>query len=82
VNAHHSVAAERKLALRPDPETKELSLVALHPRASVEQAREATGWVLRVAEDLGTTESPTEQELRALRELYARTAAARKEGAG
>jgi glutaconate CoA-transferase, subunit B len=68
--------------LRPDPETKELTLVALHPGASVEQAREATGWDLRVAEDLGTTEPPTEEELRALRDLHARTAAARKEGAG
>jgi glutaconate CoA-transferase subunit B len=68
--------------LRPDPETKELTLVALHPGATAEQAREATGWELRVADDLGTTEPPTEEELRTLRELHAKTAAARKEGAG
>ena len=68
--------------LRPDPETKELTLVALHPGAGAEQARDGTGWELRVADDLGTTEPPTEQELRALRDLHARTAAARKEGAG
>jgi glutaconate CoA-transferase subunit B len=68
--------------LRPDPQSRELTLVALHPGASVEGAREATGWELRVAEDLQTTEPPTEGELRVLRDLRARTAAARKEAAG
>jgi glutaconate CoA-transferase subunit B len=68
--------------LRPDPVSRELTLVALHPGASVEGAREATGWELRVAEDLDTTEPPTEGELRILRDLRARTAAARKEAAG
>ena len=68
--------------LRPDPVSRELTLVALHPGASVEGAREATGWELRVAEDLDTTEPPTEDELRILRDLRARTAAARKEAAG
>jgi hypothetical protein len=33
--------------LRPDPETKESTLVALHPGATVEGAREVTGWELR-----------------------------------
>ena len=68
--------------LRPDPETKELILVAMHSGASVERAREATGWALRVAEELGTTDPPTEEELRTPYELHARTAAARKEGVG
>ncbi len=68
--------------LRPDPESREFTLVALHPGASVEGAREATGWELRVAEDLQTTEPPTEEELRILRDLRVRTAAARKEAAG
>jgi glutaconate CoA-transferase, subunit B len=68
--------------LRPDPVSRELTLVALHPGASVEGAREATGWELRVAEDLDTTRPPTEDELRILRDLRARTAAARKEAAG
>ncbi len=68
--------------LRPDPVSRELTLVALHPGASVEAAREATGWELRVAEDLDTTEPPTGEELRILRDLRARTAAARKEAAG
>jgi glutaconate CoA-transferase subunit B len=68
--------------LRPDPVSRELTLVALHPGASVEGAREATSWELRVAEDLDTTEPPTEDQLRILRDLRARTAAARKEAAG
>ena len=68
--------------LRPDLETRELTLVALHPGATVEQAKEATGWQLRVAADLDTTEPPTEDELGVLRDLHAKTRAARKEGAG
>ncbi len=63
--------------LRPDPETKEMTLVALHPGATVEEAREATGWDLKVAESLGATDPPTKGELGLLRELKARTEAAR-----
>jgi glutaconate CoA-transferase subunit B len=63
--------------LRPDPETKELTLAALHPGATVEQAREATDWELRVVEDPGTTDPPTDEELAVLRDLHARTEAAR-----
>lgn len=68
--------------LRPAPDTRELTLVALHPGATVEQAREATGWKLRVAGELSTTEPPTGDELSALRDLHAKTTAARKEAAG
>ena len=63
--------------LRPDPVTKELTLVALHPGATVEGAREAMGWELRVTEEVATTEPPTDEEREVLRELRARTAAAR-----
>jgi glutaconate CoA-transferase subunit B len=63
--------------LRPDPETKELTLVAPHPGATVEGAREASDWGLRVAEKVTTTEPPTDEELEVLRELHARTATAR-----
>lgn len=65
--------------MRPDPATRELVLVALHPGATVEQARAATGWQLQVAAELQTTPRPTEGELRVLRELHARTRAARME---
>jgi glutaconate CoA-transferase subunit B len=55
--------------LEPDPETCELTLTKLHPGVEVEQAREATGWPLAVAHDLGRTDPPTARELDALREL-------------
>jgi glutaconate CoA-transferase subunit B len=58
--------------LEPDPETKELTLTRLHPGASAEAAREATGWDLAVAAEPATTEDPTADELTALRELIAR----------
>ncbi len=57
--------------LRPDPDTAELVLNALHPGVTPEQAREATGWDLRVAPDLTTTQAPTDAELSALRALKA-----------
>jgi glutaconate CoA-transferase subunit B len=49
----------------------ELVLEALHPGVTLEQAREATGWDLRVAEDLRTTDPPGPEELAHLRELNA-----------
>ena len=64
--------------LRPDPETKELTMTALHPGTTVEEAKEATGWELKVAEELETTDPPTERELDILRDLKARTEASRK----
>ena len=45
--------------LEPDPETCELMLTALHPGVTVEEARAATGWELRVSDDLGATPAPT-----------------------
>jgi glutaconate CoA-transferase, subunit B len=49
----------------------ELVLEALHPGVALGQAREATGWDLKVADDLETTDPPTSDELTALRELNA-----------
>jgi len=59
--------------LTPDPETRELSLTGLHPGITVEQAKAATGWTLRVASDIVVTPPPTAAELTALRDLQART---------
>jgi glutaconate CoA-transferase subunit B len=58
--------------LEPDPDSFELVLTALHEGVSVEQAREATGWELAVADEVRVTEPPSERELGALRELLAR----------
>jgi glutaconate CoA-transferase subunit B len=55
--------------LEPDPGDRELVLTRVHPGVEVEQVREATGWELRVADEVGETEPPTEQELARLRAL-------------
>jgi glutaconate CoA-transferase, subunit B len=57
--------------LRPDPESGELTQRQVHPGVSADDAREATGWDLRVADDLSETDPPSEEELRVLRELKA-----------
>jgi len=54
--------------LEPD-ETGELILAAVHPGVDPEQARQNTGWDLRVAADLRTTQPPADEELRILRDL-------------
>jgi glutaconate CoA-transferase, subunit B len=58
--------------LEPDRDTLELVLTQTHPGTAVDQVKEATGWELRVAEDLQTTEPPTDDELSGLRELLSR----------
>ncbi len=55
--------------LRPDPESGEFVLTALHPGRTVDEAVAATGWPLRVSDDLTVTEPPTAEELSALRAL-------------
>jgi len=51
-----------------DPETGEMRLVAVHPGVSLDDVRAATGWDLRVADDLRTTPAPSDEELRLIRE--------------
>jgi glutaconate CoA-transferase subunit B len=51
--------------MEPD-ETGELILTALHSGKTIQQAKENTGWNLRVSEDLRTTPPPTDQELHIL----------------
>jgi glutaconate CoA-transferase, subunit B len=55
--------------LRPDPDSGELTQTQLHPGVSADQAREATGWDLKLADDLTETEPPSDEELNVLREL-------------
>ena len=52
-----------------EPHDGELTLVAVHPGATEAQARDATGWELRVAADLRVTDPPSPDELAALRSL-------------
>jgi glutaconate CoA-transferase subunit B len=53
--------------LEPD-EIGEMVLTALHPSKTVEQAKENTGWELKVASELRTTDPVTDRELQILRE--------------
>lgn len=53
--------------LEPD-ENGELVLTALHPGATLEQARANTGWELKAAAEIRSTDPPSEDELRILRE--------------
>jgi glutaconate CoA-transferase subunit B len=57
--------------LEPDPETRELTLTHVHSGITAQQAQDATGWALKIAADLKTTEPPTQDELDKLRELVA-----------
>ena len=59
--------------MKPDPETRELVVVSLHPGVTVEQVQDATGWEIRFAEQLDTTPMPSANELDVLRDLKART---------
>jgi glutaconate CoA-transferase subunit B len=64
--------------LSPAPETNELTLTALFPDATMEEARAAVGWDLAVAGTLETLAAPTDHELSVLRALKARTDAAHR----
>ena len=58
--------------LEPNPETKELTLISIHEGVTIDDVRAQTGWALRVAATVATTEPPTAEELGALRELVSR----------
>jgi len=56
---------------RPDPETFEMTLTSLHPGATLDDVRDATGWDPAISDDLVETPEPTEEELTLLRRLHA-----------
>lgn len=62
--------------LRPDPATRELKVASMHPDVSRETIAAKTGWQIQFEADCTETEPPTADELRALRDLKARTAVA------
>jgi glutaconate CoA-transferase subunit B len=65
----------------PDPETKEMIVVALHPGVTREQVQENTGWPVKFAPQVAETAAPTARELEVLRDLHARTNRANSEAA-
>jgi glutaconate CoA-transferase subunit B len=62
--------------MEPDPVSKELTVVGLHPGVTREAVTAATGWAVKFAPQLTETVAPTEAELKVLRALHARTKAA------
>ena len=46
----------------------EMEVESLHPGVTLDEARENTGWELKVATDVVQTEPPTDEELRLIRE--------------
>lgn len=65
----------------PDPATKEMTVVSIHPGVTREQIQENTGWTVRYANKVAETDAPTPKELEVLRELHARTKRAHGEAA-
>ena len=57
----------------PDPQSKEMTVVSIHPGVSREQIDGNTGWKIRYADRIGEAPAPTAAELVALREIHART---------
>ena len=63
---------------KPDPETKEFTVVSLHPGVTRDDVQRTCGWPVKFADQVGVTAAPTELEISTLRDLKARTAAAHR----
>jgi len=59
--------------LEPDPESKEMVVVSLHPGVGRDQVAAQCGWPVRFAAKVVETAAPTKVELEALRDIQART---------
>lgn len=57
----------------PDPETKEMVVVSIHPNATREQIADQCGWTPCFAVKVSETAAPAAIELEALRDIQART---------
>jgi glutaconate CoA-transferase subunit B len=57
----------------PDPVSKEMTVVSIHPGVTREQIDGNTGWKVRYADQIAATPMPTAAELDALRAIHART---------
>jgi len=62
-----------KCILEPDPETKELTVVSIHPGVTRDEITEACGWPIRFGSAVVETPAPTAEELATLRDLQDRT---------
>lgn len=67
---------------KPDPVTKEFTVVSIHPGVTREEVQATCGWPVKFADTVDVTAPPTELELATLRDLKARTDAAHKGAKG
>jgi glutaconate CoA-transferase subunit B len=58
---------------KPDPETKEFTVVSIHPGVTQAEIEESCSWEVRYGNDVEETPPPTRVEIEALRDLDART---------
>jgi len=65
----------------PDPRTKEMTVVSIHPGVTREEIDGNTGWKVKYAAAVAVTPAPDANELAVLRELHARTRQAHGEEA-
>jgi len=65
----------------PDAQSKEMTVVSIHPGVTREQIQENTGWQVKFAAKVAGTPALTAKELEVLRELQARTNRAHAEAA-
>jgi glutaconate CoA-transferase subunit B len=61
---------------RPDPVSKEFTVVSLHKGVTRDMVQQTCGWTVRFVAELEQTPEPSALELSTLRDLHARTAAA------
>jgi glutaconate CoA-transferase, subunit B len=59
--------------MEPDPRTRELTVISLHPGITRDQVSAATGWPVQFAADIAETTAPSEAELAVLRRLRLET---------
>lgn len=57
----------------PDPVTKEMTVVSMHPGVTRATIDDSTGWPVTYANEVVETPVPTAQELAVLRDLHSRT---------
>jgi glutaconate CoA-transferase subunit B len=62
--------------LEPDEESREMTVVSIHPGVTRDEIADATGWFIKFAAKVADTPPPTPEELAVLRDLHARTRAA------
>jgi glutaconate CoA-transferase subunit B len=55
--------------MRFDQKTKEMYLQTYHPGITIEQIKDNTGWNLKISPNVRSTEPPTEEEVKIIREL-------------